>query len=127
MSNKSATQRHFEKHGPILVRNEDGGFVMQEWAEGAGIRVGNVWVYVERTDEGVTVNLYPLGVGGPWEDWSLDMASATFTEARDEQEEKAAEDLAHVQAKADAGHERAKAALPEYIKKLKEYEEASNE
>ena len=57
----------------------DTDYVLSEEHTSCWITVGNISVYVRRCDEGVSVDLFPLGVEA---DNSLAGTSATFAEAR---------------------------------------------
>lgn len=44
-----------------LIQEEYGDFVLRDEAQSIWITIGNISVYVRRTDEGVAVDLYPKG------------------------------------------------------------------
>jgi hypothetical protein len=71
----------------VLIKSptDDQGtdYILTDGANSCWVTVGNISVYIQRTDEGVAVDLYPQGRAA---DSALAYCWATFAEAKDEED-----------------------------------------
>jgi len=68
----------------VLIRESESDYYLKDNATSVWITVGDISVYVMRTDEGVVVDLYPLDNEN---DESLASTYAFFSEVTDEEED----------------------------------------
>lgn len=68
----------------VLIRQGESDYYLKDNADSVWITVGDISVYVVRTDEGVVVDLYPLDNENAE---SLGGAYAFFSEVADEEED----------------------------------------
>ena len=73
---------------PALVAESDSDFVMKDSHSSCWVTVNNISVYIQQTDEGVAVDLWPHGLEA--DDLSISGTWLTYSEAQayiDEREE----------------------------------------
>jgi hypothetical protein len=75
----------------VLVRTGYTDYKLQEGNTSCWVSVNNVSIYIQRTDEGVAVDLWPLGLED--RDLSISGAWLTFAEAQEDINEDAAKNI----------------------------------